>query len=44
MLYIISVPTTASAMPISPANTPCRAVRGWLSHFSDKMNSAAAMI
>ena len=37
-----SVPTMADAMPISPASTPLRAVRGWLSHFSDKMNSAAA--
>src|SRR4029079_2650652 len=37
-----SVPTMASAMPISPARTPFRAVRGWLSHFSDKTNKAAA--
>src|SRR4051812_2576468 len=37
-----SVPTMASAMPISPARTPFLAVRGWLSHFSDKMNRAAA--
>ena len=33
---------TATAMPISPARTPRRAVRGWLSHLSDRMNSAAA--
>ena len=32
----------ASAMPISPASTPRRAVRGWLSHLSERMNSAAA--
>src|SRR5438105_3326173 len=32
----------ASAIPISPARTPCRAVRGWLNHFSDRMNRAAA--
>src|SRR6476646_1188479 len=37
-----SVPTMASAIPTSPARTPFRAVRGWLSHFSDKMNRAAA--
>ena len=37
-----SVPMTASAMPISPASTPWRAVRGWLSHLSERMNSAAA--
>src|SRR3954453_2861170 len=37
-----SVPTMASAIPISPARTPLRAVRGWLNHFSDKMNRAAA--
>ena len=39
---ISSVPMTASAMPISPASTPRRAVRGWLSHLSERMNSAAA--
>ena len=39
---ISSVPMTASAMPISPASTPRRAVCGWLSHLSDRMNSAAA--
>src|SRR5262245_48839311 len=39
---MISVPTTARAMPISPARTPRRAVFGWLSHVSDKMKSAAA--
>src|ERR1700742_4106966 len=38
-----SVPTIASAIPISPARTPLRAVRGWLSHFSERMNSAAAI-
>src|SRR3981189_1112732 len=32
----------ARAMPISPARTPRRAVRGWLSHFSERMNRAAA--
>ena len=32
----------ATTMPISPARTPLRAVRGWLSHFSERMNSAAA--
>src|SRR6478752_3081758 len=32
----------ASAMPISPARTPRRAVRGWLNHFSERMNRAAA--
>src|SRR5215212_3600596 len=37
-----SVPTIASAIPISPARTPRRAVRGWLNHFSDKINRAAA--
>src|SRR4051794_4941466 len=37
-----SVPTMASTIPISPARTPCRAVRGWLNHFRDKINSAAA--
>src|SRR6476660_1903243 len=37
-----SVPTMASAIPISPARTPRRAVRGWLNHFSDKINRAAA--
>src|SRR5687768_3847880 len=34
---------TASAMPTSPARTPRRAVFGWLSHFSERMKSAAAM-
>src|SRR3954452_8541345 len=37
-----SVPTIASAIPISPARTPWRAVRGWLNHFRDKINRAAA--
>src|SRR3954469_2381440 len=32
----------ARAMPISPARTPRRAVRGWLNHFSERMNRAAA--
>src|SRR5690348_11313508 len=32
----------AITMPISPARTPRRAVRGWLSHLSERMNSAAA--
>src|SRR5262245_20331707 len=32
----------ATAMPISPARTPRRAVRGWLSHFRERMNRAAA--
>src|SRR3954467_13894243 len=30
-------------MPISPARTPFRAVRGWLSHFSERTKSAAAI-
>src|SRR6476646_4027875 len=29
-------------MPISPARTPRRAVRGWLSHLSERINNAAA--
>ena len=37
----ISVPATASSMPISPANTPRRAVAGEFIHFSERMNSAA---
>src|SRR5215213_8911944 len=37
-----SVPMTASAMPISPASTPRRAVRGCLSHFRESTNSAPA--
>src|SRR5215212_729886 len=37
-----SVPRMASAMPISPARTPRRAVRGWLNHLSDRINRAAA--
>src|SRR5688572_4469177 len=32
----------ATTMPISPARTPRRAVRGWLSHLSDSTKSAAA--
>src|SRR3954454_6013497 len=33
----------ASVIPISPARTPFRAVRGWLSHFSERTKSAAAI-
>ncbi len=38
------VVSTAIAAPISPASTPRRAVAGELSHFSDRMKSAMAMI
>src|SRR5690242_6959415 len=33
----------ASAMPISPARTPFRAVRGWLNHLSERIKRAAAI-
>ena len=32
---------TASTIPISPANTPRRAVTGEFIHFSERTNSAA---
>jgi hypothetical protein len=37
-----SVPMIAADMPPTPAATPRRAVRGSLSHRSDRMKSAAA--
>src|SRR5215813_7242049 len=38
-----SVPRIASAMLISPASTPRRAVTGELNHLSDNTNSAVAI-
>jgi len=34
--------TIAIDIPATPAATPRRAVRGWLSHRSDRMNNTAA--
>jgi hypothetical protein len=39
-----NVVTTATAAPISPTSTPRRAVAGVLSHFSDRMKKAMAMM